>query len=162
MLPIKKGGHQRIILSSRHVSDLFEGPLVEPFWRVWPKMVAWGRVYFTGRCALSIDLIESFLESFLVITFTKFSRQIQHDNFSELAGSSHADFGVRILTKFPRQNQRENSARNSSHANFSVRTIAIILTLNLARVLWVHKTPFTIWPGYSFFVHIRHTVSTRH
>ena len=60
MLPIKKGGHQRIILSSRHVSDLFDRPLVEPFWGVWPKMVAWGRVYFTGRCALSIDLIESF------------------------------------------------------------------------------------------------------
>ena len=53
----KKGGCQPIFLSNKHVHDLFDWSLVEPFWRVWPKIVAWGRVYLTVLCALSIELV---------------------------------------------------------------------------------------------------------
>ena len=44
--------------SYKHIFDLFVWSLVEPLWRVRPKIVAQGRVYLTVLCALSIELIE--------------------------------------------------------------------------------------------------------
>ena len=57
LLALQRGSPPRK-KSSRQVSDLFEVRLVEPLLGVRPKMVAWGRVYLTVLCVLSIELFE--------------------------------------------------------------------------------------------------------